>query len=179
MGTRKLTEEVLITTFCLVEHSLKNCQLTPVSSNPNDLETLTPNHFLLGHRAINFPPLDFEQNFNHRERYNRAQSYADAIWTRWLRKYVPMLNKQMKLFLSPDSHLKTGDFVWLIEHNSPRGHYPLARVKLLSYGNDDIARSTVNRSPTGAYTRPVVKLAPVLAPLGAEDVSAANYASVL
>ena len=123
--------------------------------------------------------IDFEQNFNHRKRYARAQSYANAIWTRWLREYVAMLNKRAKWFCSPESHLKTGVLVWLIEHNSPRGHYPLARVKSLNYGNDGIARSAIIRSTTGEYTRPIKKLAPVLASLRAEDDSAAIYASVL
>ena len=40
LGTRKLTEEVLITTFCLVEQSLNKLALTPVSSDPNNLEVL-------------------------------------------------------------------------------------------------------------------------------------------
>ena len=48
----------------------------------------------------------------------------------------------------------------------------------MNYGNDGIARSVVIRSATGEYTRPIVKPAPVLAPLGVEDVSAASYASV-
>ena len=98
LETIKLTEEVLVTTFCLVEQSL-------------DLEALAPNHFLLGHRAIPFLPLDFEQNFNHWKRYARAQSCANSIWSRWLREYVPMLNKRAKWFSSPESHLKTGDLV--------------------------------------------------------------------
>ena len=85
-----------------------------------------------------------------------------------------MLNKRAKWFSSPESHLKTGDLVWFIEDNNPRGHYPLARVKSLNYGNDSIAQSTVIRSATGENTHPIVKLAPVLALLGAEDVSAAN-----
>ena len=38
LGTRKLTEEVLITTFCLVKQSLNNHPLTPVSSDPKNLE---------------------------------------------------------------------------------------------------------------------------------------------
>ena len=85
-----------------------------------------------------------------------------------------MLNKRAKWFSSPESQLKTGDLVWLIEHNSPRGHYSLARVKSLNYGNDGLARSAVIRSTTGKYTRPIVKLTPVLAPLRAEDDSAAK-----
>ena len=89
-----------------------------------------------------------------------------------------MLNKRAKWFSSPESHLKTGDLVWLIEDYSPRGHYPLARAKSLNYGNDDIERSAVVRSAPGEYSRPIVKLGPVLVPLGAENVSAANYSSV-
>ena len=42
-----MTDETLSTTFCLVEQALNNRSLTPVSDDPNDLEALTPNHFLL------------------------------------------------------------------------------------------------------------------------------------
>ena len=61
LRTQKLSEGMLITTFCLVEQSLNNSRLTPISPDPNDLELLTLNHFLLGQRASSFPPLDFEQ----------------------------------------------------------------------------------------------------------------------
>ena len=94
-------------------------------------------------------------------------------------EYIPMLSKRAKLLSFPKSHLKNGDLVWMIEDNSPRGYYALARVRSLNYGNDGIARSAVIRSATGEYTCPIVKLAPVAAPLGAKDVSAAYYASVL
>ena len=75
--------------------------------------------------------------------------------------------------------MKTGDIVRTIEDKSPKGHYLLARVRSLNYGNDRIARSAVNRSATGEYTCQIVKLATVLAPLGPENVSASNYAYVL
>ena len=50
LGTRRLTDEVLSTTFCLVEHALNSRPLTPVSTNPSDLGALTLNHFL-GYQA--------------------------------------------------------------------------------------------------------------------------------
>ena len=59
-------------------------------------------------------------------------------------------------------NLKTGDLVWIVEPTSPRGHYPLARVLKLNYGNDSIARSAEVKTASGILTRPVVKLAPVL-----------------
>ena len=44
----KLTDEVLQSIFCLVEQSLNARPLTAVSSDPNEIEALTPNHFLIG-----------------------------------------------------------------------------------------------------------------------------------
>ena len=45
---RSLTDDVLTTTMCLLEHTLNATPLTSASEDPDDLEALTPNHFLLG-----------------------------------------------------------------------------------------------------------------------------------
>ena len=172
IGSRKLTPEVLETTFCLVEQSLNARPITSVSASPDGFEVLTPNHFLLGRNGTSFPSLSFQEHFDHRKQYIRAQSYANAIWSRWLRDYVPALNKRSKWHSDSDVILKTGDLVWIVDERSPRGHYPLARIKTLNYGKDNIARSAVVTTRSGELTRPAVKLAPVFAPLGAEDVRA-------
>ena len=44
--TRRLTEEVLHTTFCLVENAVNSRPLTPISADPCDLHPITTNHFL-------------------------------------------------------------------------------------------------------------------------------------
>ena len=172
LGSRKLTDEILNTTMCLVEGSLNTRPLTPVSDDPDSLEALTPNHFLLGQHSLTFPSLRSSENYSHSKRYARAQSYANAIWQRWLSEYVPTLNKRVKWHAPPKYSLKTGDMVWLVESTSPRGHYPLARITSLNYGKDNTARSANLRTVSGNYTRPLVKLVPVLAPSGVEDVNA-------
>ena len=48
LGNRRVTEEFLRTTLCLVEQSLNARPITAVSSNPLDLEALTSKHFILG-----------------------------------------------------------------------------------------------------------------------------------
>ena len=48
LGDRRLFDEILITTFCLVEQSLIARPLVPASSDATNLDALTPNHFLLG-----------------------------------------------------------------------------------------------------------------------------------
>ena len=53
-----MSDEVLITTMCLVEQTLNARPLTAASNDPEDLEALTPNQFLLGksNNAIPFIP---------------------------------------------------------------------------------------------------------------------------
>ena len=172
LGSRKLTDEILNTTMCLVEGSLNARPLTPVSDDPDSLEVLTPNYFLLGQRSLTFPSLRSSENYSHSKRYARAQSYANAIWQRWLSEYVPTLNKRIKWHAPSEYSLKTGDMVWLVESTSPRGHHPLARIMSLNYGKDNTARSANLRTVSGNYTRRLVKLVPVLAPSGVEAVNA-------
>ena len=169
---RRVTEEVLRTTLCLVEQSLNTRPITAVNSNPLDLEALTPNHFILGQHAASFASLSFEENFDHKKRFARAQSYANAIWTRWMREYVPSLNRRAKWHNQSDVKLKAGDLVWVIEPDTPRGHYPFARILRLHYGKDGCARSADIKTVTSELSRPTVKLAPVLPCLGVEDIAA-------
>ena len=79
LGSRKLTDEKLNTIMCLVEGSLNARPLTPVSDDPDSLEALTPNQFLLGQHSLTFPSLRSGENYSHSKRYARAQSYANAI----------------------------------------------------------------------------------------------------
>ena len=92
LGTRRLTDEVLSTTFCLVEHALNSRPLTLVSADLSDLGAITPNHFLLGSQARSLASIIGLDEFDHRKRYARAQSYDNAIWSRWIKEYVPALN---------------------------------------------------------------------------------------
>ena len=131
LGTRRLTDEVLNTIFCLVKCALNSRPLTPVSADPSDRGGITPNHFLLGNQATRIPSIVGVDEFNHRKRYARAQSYASAIWARWLKEYVPALNRRAKWQTPAEHHLKFGDLVWIVEESNPRGYYPTARIEEL------------------------------------------------
>ena len=168
LGTRRLTDEVLNTTFCLVEHALNSRPLTTVSADPSDLGALTPNHFLLANHASSLPSIIGVDEFDHRKRYARAQSYANAIWSRWIKDYVPALNRRSKR-----ADACRHDLVWVVEETNPRGYYPTARITELRYGSDSVARSAVLRTSSGSLVRPLVKLVPILpaSSSGPEDVS--------
>ena len=55
-----LTDEILLTVFAEVESFLNARSLTYVSSDPEDIESLNPNHFLLGRPELNAPLGIFE-----------------------------------------------------------------------------------------------------------------------
>ena len=168
LGTRRLTDEVLSTTFCLVEHAHNSRPLIPVSADPSYLGALTPNQFLLGDQACSRPSIIDVDEFDHRKRYARAQSYANAIWSRWIKGYVPALNRRSKWQTPAEQQLKTGDLVWVVEKTNPRGYYATARITELRYCSDSVARAAVLRTPTGS----LVKLVPILpsSSSGPEDV---------
>ena len=108
-----------------------------------------------------------------RRQYTKAQAYANAIWVRWMKEYVPSLHKRGKWNKHSDISLKSGDLVWVIDSANPRGCYPLARITSLSYGADFVSRSAELQTSTGPLVRSLVKLAPVFGPtssLRAEDV---------
>ena len=66
---------------------------------------LSFSHFPEAHRPDIFPEAQ--------KQYIRRQSYANAIWSRWLREYVPALNKRNKSYSDSDGFLKTGGLVWV------------------------------------------------------------------
>ena len=173
LGTRPLTDEVLNTTFCLVEYALNSRPLTPVSADPSDLGAITSNHFVLGNQATGIPSIVGVDEFDHRKRYALAQSYANAIWTSWLKEYVPALNRRSKWQTPAEEHLKVGDLVWIVVESNPRGYYPTARIEELRYGSDSVARSAVVRTSSGSLIHPLVKLVSILSTSssGPEDVT--------
>ena len=162
LGTRRLTDEVLNSTFCLVEHALNARPLTPVSADPSDLDAIIPDHFLLSNQATGIPSIVGVDEFNHCMQYARAQSYANAIWARWLKEYVPALNRRSKWQMPAGEHLKVGDLVWIVEESNPKGYYSTARNDELRYVSDSVVRSAVVRTSSGLLVHPLVKLVPVL-----------------
>ena len=147
----------------VVEQTLNARPLTPVSSDVNDLEALTANHFLPGNRNVCLPYLPCAEEFgDHRKLFRQTQAYANLIWDRFRKEYLPTLNNRQKWRSTANEILKEGDLFWLIEDSDKRGYYNLGRVTETIDGSDGVIRSAIVRTNHGVYKSPVVKLAPVL-----------------
>jgi len=61
MSDEKLSIGELSTLLCQIEACLNSRTLTPISSDPSDLEALTPAHFLIGGPISLIPEVDLRQ----------------------------------------------------------------------------------------------------------------------
>ena len=162
LGNRRLTFPMLATTMCLVEQTLNVRTLTPVSDNPEGMEALTPNHFLLG-RPVSAETLMYDavRYVDCRKMYKVAQAYNQMIWNRWLKECLPKWNVRSKWATDDERVLKVGDLVWLIDESDRRHENKMARVIEVLPGADDIIQSASIRTADGVFRRPAVMLAPV------------------
>ena len=161
VGNRTLTDDVLTTTMCLVEQILNSRPLTSVSDDPEDLEASTPNHFLLGRAspATSFIP-DAQRYTDLRREFRVSQAYADMIWSRWNREYLPQWNERSK-WNKEVRQLEVNDLVWILDENVKRAHYKMGRVLEVYHGSDGRVRSALVKTEDGKLKRPAVKLAPL------------------
>ena len=64
IGSQILTDNIFNTVLCEVEHFMNARPITQVSSSPDDVEALNPNHSLLGRAHASMPPLQIHLALN-------------------------------------------------------------------------------------------------------------------
>ena len=176
LGYPSVTEDFLSTTMCPVEQTLNARPLTQVISDATILQAITPNHFLFGNKNLCLPYLSGAEQFvDHRKLFRQTQAYADLIWDRFRKEYLPTLNSRKKFQTTTDRSLQQGNLVWLVEDSDKRGYYDLVQITETFEGSDGVIRSATIPTKDGCYKRPVVKLAPVL-PTGDDVFTKKNRA---
>ena len=125
-GTQNWTQQSFNTFICQVEGIMNSRPLTKASTDSNDIECLTPNHFIIPRRS-NLATTTLEVN-KHTDRLiqlnRQCESNATQFWKRLMKEYLPTLRPQSKWHTTKDE-FKCGQVVLILEHNSPRGLWPL------------------------------------------------------
>ncbi|XP_028414792.1 uncharacterized protein LOC114537879 [Dendronephthya gigantea] len=161
LGDADITDEELHTAICGAEGLLNSRPITYVSSTPDDLEPLTPSHFLVGQLGGQFAPdVTPEQAFNPKKRWRRLQQLIAQIWKRWRKEFLPSLNVRGKWF-EPKRELKPGDVVLVVDQNAKRYEWPLGRIQEIYRGGDGLIRVVKIRVGDNEYIRPVHRLCPL------------------
>ena len=158
LGSQTVTDTVLQTLLTEVERMLNGRALTANSDDPNDLQPLTPGHFLMQRHTICLPPGIFERaDAYHRKKWRQVQLLADLFWKRWLKEYLPTLQTRGK-WRKVVTNLKPNALVLLVDDNSPRGRWNLGRVLETYAGPDGLVRVVKVKTKDAVYMRPIQKL---------------------
>ena len=154
-----VNDETLLTLMAEIESLLNSRLLTHISVDPQDLEAITPNHFLIGRNSPNVPPNVFdERDLNSRKRWRQTQTLTDHFWRSWLREYVPALTERRKWRTRSQTDAQIGDLVLVVEDNLPRGRWNLGQVVKTFPGDDGLIRTVEVQTKQGTFKWPVAKL---------------------
>lgn len=155
---KTFTFEELSTLLTQIEACLNSRPLTPLSSDPDELDVLTPGHFLVGGPLTALPsePLvDIPEN--RVKLYLRREKVMQLFWKRWSKEYLNTLQQRSKWRTMKDE-LKINDLVLLIEENTPPLTWRKGRIQELHKGKDGLCRVATVKTKAGVFTRPIVKL---------------------
>nr|CAI5832998.1 unnamed protein product [Callosobruchus analis] len=167
IGLTSLTFEEYSTLLAQIEAVLNSRPLTPMSCDPNDLDVLTPGHFLLGRRLTSVPDREYRNVPENRlTRYQHIQKMYQHFWSRWKKEYLMELQNRQK-WQHPQPNLCAGQMVVLREDNTPPLLWKLGRIVEVVPGPDRLCRVVKVRTSTGILRRPVTKVCV----LPVEDVS--------
>ena len=92
-----------------------------------------------------------------RRRWKHVQFLADKFWQKWLKLYLPELQKRVK-WTDKQVDLKVGDLVLIADELIPRNLWPLATVQAVSVGRDGHVRSAKLKTRSTILVRPITKI---------------------
>ena len=155
----KVTDETIETLFCEVESMINSRPMTKVSEDPMDEEVITPNQILMLNEARYNPKYyeEFQRSDMYRRRWRAIQHIANKFWKRWVKEYIPLLQKRSK-WTAEQENLKVGDVVLIYEENTPRYLWPMGLVVEVKEGRDGLVRSVKIKTKSTYLLRPVTKV---------------------
>ena len=157
LGTAlRLTDEIFATALCEVEAIVNGRPLTKLSDDVNDLSPLTPAHLLLLRSGTQLAPCTGSVSDVYRRRWRYVQHLANSFWQRWVKEYLPLLQKRTKWF-DPVENVKIGELVLIAEKGMPRNLWPMGRIIETFPGRDGKVRHVLLKTrSSNSLRRPIM-----------------------
>lgn len=152
LNQQTLDDEGLVTLMCEVESIINSRPSTKVFE---DMEALTPNHLLLLRSGSLLPPGIFNKDDLYSRRRWRQVQY---LWRRWIKEYLPSLQQRQK-WVKSRRNFTPGDIVLLVDENSARCTWPLARIlEVKPNTKDGYVRMVTLKTKSTILERPIDKM---------------------
>ena len=150
----RLTDDMLITFFCEAENIINGRPMTKLSDDVRDSPPLTHNHFLrLGANTIH---QKFNRGDMYRKQWRHVQHVVDVFWRKWLREYLPQLQRRKK-WLRVTRCSRKDDLVLVVDEMTPRSVWPMGIVLDAKKGRDGLVRTARVKTESSVLVRPVTK----------------------
>ncbi|CAK1582291.1 unnamed protein product [Parnassius mnemosyne] len=153
MGEQRLTFEEYSTVLAQLEACLNSRPLCALTKNIEDLEYLSPAHYLTGGAGLTI----IQTTEDARTRWHLTTEILQQIWKKWKSEYLLELTVRTKWF-RPQRNIEIGDLVTIHDDNLPAGKWPMARVFELHPGSDGHVRVGTLKTEKGYLKWPIVKL---------------------
>lgn len=154
-----LSYEELYTLLTQVESILNSRPLTPLTEDPDDLEPLTPGHFLIGAPLAALPePMVDNTTHTRVTRYKHLRLLVQHFWKRWSSEYLHSLQQRSKWRIEQKTDDLVGSLVLLIEDNLPPMQWKLGRITSTHPGSDGLVRVVSVKTASGVFKRAVNKI---------------------
>ncbi|XP_055590278.1 uncharacterized protein LOC129742404 [Uranotaenia lowii] len=160
MGSDPLAYEDMLTLLAQVEMCLNSRPLVPLPEDPNDLEVLTPGHFLIGESFQSLPEGDLKETpDNLLSHWELTQKKHQTIWSRWYPEYLQQLQARATKGCKAPVNIEIGRIVIIKEDNMAPANWPLGKIVKLHPGKDGVVRVVTIRTANKEVTRCVNKIA--------------------
>lgn len=153
IGEQKLTFEEYSTLLSQLEACLNARPLCPLTEDPEDMEYLTPAHFLASGPTLTI--IETERDL--RTRWQLTQKIFEDVWKKWQSEYLSQLSTRSK-WRQPQENLNIDDVVIIHDANLPPGKWALGRITALHPGKDDYVRVVTLKTKNGELKRPISKI---------------------
>ncbi|XP_058449236.1 uncharacterized protein LOC131429202 [Malaya genurostris] len=158
LGGNPVSVEDFTTLLTQVEACLNSRPLIAITDDPEDLEPLTPAHFLIGASLQAIPDPDYDTvPLSRLNRWQLVQGQLQNFWKRWRMEYLSQLQRRTKHW-EPAVKVDVNRLVVIADTNQPPMRWKLGRIVELHPGKDGVVRVVTVKTATGSLTRPVEKL---------------------
>lgn len=155
VGQNKLSSDQLYTILVEIEGCLNSRPLYPLTDDPNDLNPLTPAHFIMG-KAVHHPPMtDNLQGIpdGRLTAWGLQQKLVQEFWAQWSDEYLASLQQRRK-WIHRSENLKLNDMVLIKNENLPPASWALGRVVEIHAGQDGLVRQATIRMGFNEANKP-------------------------
>ncbi|XP_063979910.1 uncharacterized protein LOC135163933 [Diachasmimorpha longicaudata] len=154
LGSSTFTYEELNSILIQIEACLNSRPITPMTDDAEDLQALTPGHFLIGEPLQIIPePTLLNREPRKLQRWNLVTQKIQQFWSRWARECLQRYQAIYK-WNQRERNIEVGDMVLMIDEDYPPAKWPLARVIEIHPGADGLTRvATIRTSKASVPTQ--------------------------